>query len=116
MVHCAAIHHLINHNLLSDSQHGFRKRRSCETQLILAINDLVKGLDDREQIDCVLLDFAKAFDKVSHLRLLLKADYYGILGTTLKWIESFLSGHTQQVTLEGQRSHEAKITSGVPPW
>ena len=114
VVHCAVIHHLIEHNILSDAQHGFRKRRSCETQLILTINDLAKGLNDKEQIDCILLDFAKAFDKVSHRRLLLKADYYGIRGTTLRWVESFLSDRTQQVVLEGQTSQEIKVTSGVP--
>ena len=46
-VHCAIIHHLINHKILSNSQHGFRKRRSCEIQFVLTINDLAKGLEDK---------------------------------------------------------------------
>ena len=57
--------------LLTDSQHGFRKRRSTETQLILSIDDLAKSLDV-EQMDCILLDFSKTFDKVPHSRLLMK--------------------------------------------
>ena len=61
-------HHIISHfdqfGILHDSQHGFRKGRSCESQLILTIHDLAKGLDDGSQIDVVLLDFSKAFDKV----------------------------------------------------
>jgi hypothetical protein len=55
--------------LLADSQHGFSERRSTETQLILSIGDLAKGLDVGEQMDCILLDFSKAFDKAPHSRL-----------------------------------------------
>ena len=56
--------HLDFHNILSDNQHGFRKEQSCESQLILTIQDLASGLEDGEQIDAILLDFSKAFDKV----------------------------------------------------
>jgi len=56
----------------SDQQHRFQKNRSCETQLILSISDLVKCIDDHSQTDAVLLDFSKAFDKVLHSRLLIK--------------------------------------------
>jgi hypothetical protein len=40
--------HLENHRILTDQQHGFRKRRSTESQLILTIHDLAKGLDEGE--------------------------------------------------------------------
>ena len=66
--------------ILHDSQHGFRKGCSCESQLILAIHDLPKGLDDGSQIDAVLLDFSKAFDKVPHQRLLHKLSLYDVRG------------------------------------
>ena len=56
--------HIIKLGLLANSQHGFRKRRSTETQLILSIDDLAKSLDVGELMDCILLDFSKAFDKV----------------------------------------------------
>jgi hypothetical protein len=55
-----------SHNILSDKQHGFRKKRSCESQLILTIQDLAAGLNSKSQIDAILLDFSKAFDKVPH--------------------------------------------------
>ena len=52
-------------NLVSgQEQHGFRKRRSIDTQLVLTIHDLAKALDSGDQIDGILLDFSKAFDKV----------------------------------------------------
>jgi hypothetical protein len=81
IIHCAVIRHLTASNILSDAQHGFRQRRSCDTQLILTVEDLARGLDNKAQIDVVLLDYEKAFDKVSHRHLLLKAAHYGISGT-----------------------------------
>lgn len=114
IVHCAISNHLDAHSVLADAQHGFRKRRSCETQLILTVDDLAKGLDDKSQIDMILLDFSKAFDKVAHNRLLLKIGSYGITGLVLEWIRDFLSGRTQRVVLEGQSSLELPVTSGVP--
>ena len=66
------------------------------------------------QTDFVLLDFSKAFDKVSHLKLLLKLHKYGIRGTTLKWIQAFLSDRTQTVVLENEKSDTVPVTSGIP--
>ena len=70
IVYNHVIKHLDDHHLLNDAQPGFRKRRSCESQLILTVQDLAMGLNDGEQIDAVLLDFSKAFDKAQHQRLL----------------------------------------------
>ena len=106
--------HLDKHKILSDDQHGFRKRRSCETQLIITLNDLAKGLNSKQQIDAVLLDFSKAFDRVPHQRLLLKLQFYGIRGEVLQWISAFLTGRTQRVLIEGQSSSTSLVTSGVP--
>ena len=114
ILHSTIITHLANHKILSDAQHGFRKRRSCDTQLLLVLNDFSRGLEDKSQTDVIFLDFAKAFDKVSHQGLLEKAYYYGIRGHTFKWIKSFLDNRSQQVVIDGHFSIDAKITSGVP--
>ena len=66
------------------------------------------------QINCGILDFAKAFDKVPHLRLLHKLEFYGIRGCLLNWIKSFLANRTQQVVVEGSVSSLCEVTSGVP--
>ena len=60
--------------VFTNAQHGFRKGRSCESQLVLTVHDLVEGLDAGEQTDAILLDFSKAFDRVPHQRLLLKLE------------------------------------------
>ena len=59
-------------------------------------------------------DFAKAFDKVPHRRLLHKLEYYGIRGSTHKWINSWLSGRTQQVVLDGQASYQSQCYPACP--
>lgn len=120
---CKLLEHVIRHEIsehldrreiISDAQHGFRKRRSCVTQLITTVDDLSKELEAKGQMDTILLDFAKAFDKVPHERLLLKLHFYGIRGQTLNWIGHFLSERTQQVVVEGKTSGTGNVTSGVP--
>ena len=114
IIHCAVIRHLTANNILSDAQHGFRKRRSCDTQLIITIDDLAKGIEAKSQTDVILLDNEKAFDKVSHRHLLAKVHHYGIHGNTFSWIRDFLRSRTQLVLVDGQKSEESNVTSGVP--
>ena len=66
------------------------------------------------QMDAFFEDFAKAFEKVPHQRLLLKPEYYGIRSNTLQWIGSFLSNMKQCVSVEGVSSNVLPVTSGVP--
>ena len=106
--------HLDKHNILHDAQHGFRKHRSTETQLIQLIDNLAHNIDNRIQTDAILLDFQKAFDKVPHQRLLYKLAYYGISPQAHNWVQSFLTNRTQQVLLEGNMSSPINVTSGVP--
>ena len=93
------VKHLNNNKILNNNQHGFRAQRSCETQLIEFINDLHKSIDSKTQVDIVVMDFAKAFDKVSHDKLIYKLGNYGIRGRTLDWITDFLKDRSQKVLL-----------------
>jgi retron-type reverse transcriptase len=67
--------HLEYNNILYDLQHGFRSSRSCETQLVSFIQDLAKSSDKNIQTDLIIMDFAKAFDKVSHKHLMYKISF-----------------------------------------
>ena len=91
--------HLELYKILRDCKHGFRARRSCETQLVTLCHELADSLDKNKQTDMVILDFSKAFDQVLHQRLLIKLRHYGIQGTTFQWIQSFLSSRNLQVVL-----------------
>ena len=114
IVHSNVMGHFDANRILHDSQHGFRRQRSCETQLVITTHEIARSLAEGKQVDVVLLDFSKAFDKVPHSRLIDKLAYYGVQGTTLQWIHSFLSERKQEVLLEGVHSTPADVTSGVP--
>ena len=106
--------HYDNHHILADVQHGFRPGRSCESQLIITTHDLASALDDKQQVDAVVLDFSKAFDRVPHQRLLKKLQHNGINGSLLYWIQNFLTTRSQRVVIDGQSSASVPVTSGVP--
>ena len=106
--------HLARHNILIDNQHGFRQKLSCETQLIQAVDDWAKNINSKHQTDVIMLDFSKAFDRVDHKKLLYKLDFYGIRGNTHQWIEGFLTGRSQVVSVNGYQSSPADVLSGVP--
>ena len=107
--------HLDRHRAFSPLQHGFRSKHSCDTQLLITIQDLLsKFSSPRSQIDIGILDFSKAFDVVSHKRLVAKLRIYGIDGKCSRWIQSFLQGRSQQVVVDGACSETADVVSGVP--
>ena len=106
--------HLESEKIPHEWQHEFKSKRSTETQLLTLVHELSDNLDRKKQVDKAVLDFRKAFDKVSHQHLANKLAYYGIRGSTLAWINSFLTNRTQQVVLEGIASGTGYVTPGVP--
>jgi hypothetical protein len=73
-------------------------------------------MENGKQTDILVMDFSKAFDKVSHSLLLHKLHYYGIQGELNSWIQNFLSNRKQAVVLEGDKSdyRYVAVESGVP--
>ena len=106
--------HFEQNDILYDVQHGFRERRSCETQLIQLVEELARITSQGRQAKIVLLDFSKAFDRVNHLKLLHKLHQHGARGNTLSWIKAVLTGRSQTVVLEGESSSEIPVNSGDP--
>ena len=114
IIHSNIMKHFNKHSILTDKQHGFRQKHSGESQLILTVNDLAKSLDNKSQVDMIIMDFSKAFDVVPHNRLLSKLHRYGLHGTTLTWISGFLKHRTQRVVVSGEKSAWSNVISGVP--
>ena len=106
--------HLHKHDIILHFQNGFQSGLSCESQLIETVHDWMMAVDNKTQTDAILLDFAKAFDKVPHKRLLSKLTSYGITGNTHNWITYFLSNRKQRVSVNGALSDTTDVTSGVP--
>ena len=96
------IHHLVLHQLTRASQHGFMLGRSTLTNLLAYLESLTALVDDGLAVDVLYLDFAKAFDKVPHARLIAKCRGMGIGGKVLSWVEEWLSGRQQRVVLNGK--------------
>ena len=108
------VKHLEENTLISKNQHGFRKKRSCMTQLLSHMEQIYKSLNEDHEVDVIYLDFAKAFDKVDHTVLLEKLKKYGVQGKAHAWIQEFLLNRKQTVVVEGHKSSFKTVRSGVP--
>ena len=106
--------HLERNNLLSEEQHGFRKGRSCLSNLLTTLEDWTSMLEGGDCVDVAYLDFRKAFDLVSHKHLLLKLQKHGINGQVWNWVKSFLENRKQKVVIRGVESDSLDVLSGVP--
>ena len=96
------------------TQHAFCEGRSCLTQLISHIEEIIQNLLRNNDTDAVYLDYAKAFDKVDHKLLLQKIYSYGIRGKLHAWLTSYLEERVQYVVVNGSKSYPAPVQSGVP--
>ena len=92
----------------------FEKNRSTDTHLLAFTQDILANLSGGRQTDVIIMDFAKAFDKVLHHRLFQKLERYGITGPVNTWIETFLKDRKQRVASEGIYSDWGPVISGVP--
>ena len=81
-------------DLMNDSQHGFRRGRLTQTNLIEFMNTTMKWFDEGKCFDVIFLDFFKAFDVVCHKRLMVKLEAVGIKGKSSSgsWIGSLTEG------------------------
>ena len=106
--------HIQELKLLTCKQFGFISGRSTVTQLLTYLDKGVKTIAEGGVIDTMYLDFAEAFDTVPHQRLTVKLQAYGIKGNILNWIINYLTGRSQIVTVNGEKSKSAQVISGIP--
>ena len=104
IIRAQILEHLVRNKHISVSQFGFRSGRSCILQLIDVMEDWLQYIEDDESWDTIYLDFSKAFDSVAHKRLLHKISAFGIRGSVLSWIQDFLTGRRQYVSVKGGSS------------
>lgn len=110
----AIVQHLEQYSLLRKSQHGFMAGKSTLSNLLEYLEDLTRLVDEGHAVDIVYLDFAKAFDKVPHMRLMRKCEGLGIQGDILRWVQEWLTDRKQRVVLNGKCSKWGDVLSGVP--
>jgi len=122
-VTCKLLEHIVvksimgyaeDNNIVCPQQHGFRRGHSCESQLLGFVDEASEAMERGHQEDVIVLDFSKAFDKVSHSLLVHKLRHYRIAEKTCRWIENFLLDRTQAVVVGGAKSDPIPVQSGVP--
>ncbi|SCV66640.1 Reverse transcriptase (RNA-dependent DNA polymerase) [Anaplasma phagocytophilum] len=122
-VSCKLLEHIISsqimtylssNHLLFTNQHGFQRGRSCETQLFELVTDLHNSVHSSKPVDAIFIDFAKAFDRVPHKRLIHKLNKYNLSTSVVKWITNFLANRRQSVVIGQCLSSSLPVTSGVP--
>lgn len=106
---------LNSHNLLTDVQSGFRAGHNTTCALLKVHDDIHKSIDRRGVAFLLLIDFSKAFDSVSHSRLLRKlSDQFNFSSHAVYLLQSYLTNRSQQVAVDGNVSSFIQIISGVP--
>ncbi|KAK4829490.1 hypothetical protein QYF61_004980 [Mycteria americana] len=109
----AITRHIEDDQVIKHSQHGFRKGRSCLTNLISFYDKVTPLVGEGKAVDVVYLDFSKAFDTVSHSILLEKLAAHGSDGRTLRWVKNWLDGRAQRVVVNGVYSNDTKLCRSV---
>uniref|UniRef100_A0A1X7SQQ4 Reverse transcriptase domain-containing protein n=1 Tax=Amphimedon queenslandica TaxID=400682 RepID=A0A1X7SQQ4_AMPQE len=99
---------------ISSNQYGFLPSRSTVQQMLTMMANVYEALDNKSCVDCIYLDFRKAFDSVPHNKLLLKLWKSGIVGPLWDWLHVYLSERRQCVVVNGTTSSFLKVLSGVP--
>ena len=108
------IGYMKKNKFFSKKQCGFMNGCSTTLQLLTVLDKWTEALDAGHSIDCVYMDYAKAFNTVLHGRLIYKLSTYSITEDVVSWINSFLSNRIQQVVIHGQEPTWRSVTSGIP--
>ena len=113
--------HLAAASLMPEFQSAYRKHHCSESALVKVMSDILDAADSR-QVTLLGLDLSAAFDTVDHDILLVRLETsFGICGTVLAWLRSFLSDRQQAVSFHGITSvfHSCSrvwSSTGVCPW
>ena len=108
------VQYLDENSLLHPNHHGSRKGHSTATALIQMYDTWVNAVEGGEMAGVMLIDLSAAFDMVDHDILLEKLKLLGLENHTVMWIESYLSGRSQCVSVDGCLSSCLDIVCGVP--
>ena len=108
-------YHFLVNDLYSTFQSAYRCNHSTETAMLRIANDINLALDNHDDVILVLLDLSSAFDTIDHTILVNRLQSkYGITGTVLDWIKSYLGLRTHSTIIQDTSSDAIRLTYGVP--
>jgi hypothetical protein len=127
LIEKAALHRLNKHvngnDLLPTNQSAYRQFHSCESALLRLVNDILDAMEHQEVTALIALDLSAAFDTVDHNILLnVLESQYGVFGSALEWIDSYLRPRSCRVSVNSNVSSERELDCSVPqgsclgPW
>ena len=105
---------LISKNVIYDKQFGFRKKHSTAHAVNYSVNKILSELEKTNHVIGIFLDLSKAFDTISHDKLLIKLEHYGIRGQCFNLLKSYLTNRTQYTDFQRTCSDNCMIEYGVP--
>jgi hypothetical protein len=106
--------HFNINNLMHNKQFGFTRGRSTTDAGVELIKQIFDAWEESQDALGIFCDLSKAFDCVCHETLIRKLHYYGVRGSALNLIKSYLHGRIQRVDVSGQRSPGSLVSMGVP--
>ena len=105
---------LTSMNVLYDKQFGFRKCHSTCHAVNYSVNHILKNVEAKKHTIGIFIDLSKAFDTIDHEKLLVKLKHYGIRGTALKILKSYLHRRQQITKFQREESDSCYVEYGVP--
>ena len=105
---------LSDNGVLSEAQHGFRKKKSTISAIVSLLDAIYKNINNNNNSYIIYLDLKKAFDTISHEKMIKKLEALGLDGLTLGWFNSYLLDRSQCVKLNNMIPDTLPITYGVP--
>ena len=106
--------YLISKNILYDKQFGFRKNHSTSHAVNYSIDHILNGIENKKHVIGIFIDLSKAFDTISHEKLLDKLENYGIRGNCHLLIKNYITSRKQHTIFMNEKSDSNPISFGVP--
>ena len=113
-VHCQLMDYLEDENLLTDRQFGYRRKRSTNLATTLLLDSIKMQVGKGLLVGATFIDLSKAFDTISHAKILDKLPSYGILGQEREWMTDYLFARKQYEQIDEYTSNLQPCLNGVP--
>ena len=104
----------VSKNILYENQYGFRSHHSTSHAVNYSIDKITCNIENKNHVLGIFIDLSKAFDTISHEKLLFKLENYGIRGPPLALLQSYMTKRQQLTNFNGTKSDILSLLYGVP--